>query len=81
MYAHLNPTFDEAATPAEAPCVLSPGELDAMEQRAQGVGGSYIHVPTVLEMAQRDVPALLAEVRRLRAWCEERLEAAACVGG
>lgn len=50
---------------------LSPGELDAIEQRARSVGGSYIHVPTVLAMAQHDVPALLAEVRRLRALQEE----------
>lgn len=45
---------------------LSPGELAEIEQRARGVGGSVIHVPTVLALAQRDVPALLAEVRRLR---------------
>ena len=50
---------------------LSPGELDAIEQRARSVGGSYIHVPTVLTIAQHDVPALLAEVRRLRALREE----------
>lgn len=50
---------------------LSPGELDAIEQRARSVGGSYIHVATVLAMAQSDVPALLAEVRRLQARWEE----------
>ena len=46
---------------------LSPGELAAIEQRARGVGGSYIHVPTVIALARHDVPALLAEVRRLQA--------------
>ena len=51
--------------------LLAPGELAAIEQRARGVGGSYIHVPTVLALAQQDVPALLAEVRRLRARLEE----------
>jgi hypothetical protein len=54
---------------------LAPGELAAIEQRARGVGGSYIHVPTVLALAQRDVPALLAEVRRLQA-CVREMEAA-----
>ncbi len=51
--------------------LLAPGELAAIEQRARGVGASYIHVPTVLALAQHDVPALLAEVRRLRARLEE----------
>lgn len=46
---------------------LAPKDLAAIEQRARGVGGSYIHVPTVLALAQHDVPALLAEVRRLQA--------------
>lgn len=58
----------ENRTPAAR--LLPPGELAAIEQRARGVGGSYIHVPTVLALAQSDVPALLAEVRRLR----ERLQ-------
>lgn len=49
------------------PCLMAPGELAAIEQRARGVGGSYIHVPTVRALAQHDVPALLAEVRRLQA--------------
>lgn len=44
---------------------LAPGDLAAIEQRARAVGGSCIHVPTVLALAQHDVPALLAEVRRL----------------
>lgn len=48
-----------------------PVELAAIEQRARGVGGSYIHVPTVLALAQSDVPALLAEVRRLRERVQE----------
>jgi hypothetical protein len=50
------------------PCLrlLAAGELAAIEQRARGVGGSYIHVPTVLALARQDVPALLAEVRRLK---------------
>lgn len=50
---------------------LAPGDLAAIEQRARGVGGSYIHVPTVLALAQHDVPALLAEVRRLQARVRE----------
>jgi hypothetical protein len=54
----------EKRTPAAR--LLAPGELAAIEQRARGVGASYIHVPTVLALAQSDVPALLAEVRRLR---------------
>lgn len=49
------------------PRLLAPGELAAIEQRARGVGASYIHVPTVLALARHDVPALLAEVRRLQA--------------
>ncbi|HEU0076780.1 MAG TPA: hypothetical protein VFQ76_03970 [Longimicrobiaceae bacterium] len=57
---------------------LAPGELAAIEQRARGVGGSYIHVPTVLALAQHDVPALLAEVRRLQA-CVREMEAAEAV--
>ena len=52
--------------------LLSPGELAAIEQRARGVGASYIHVPTMLALAQQDVPALLAEVRRLQAQLRER---------
>lgn len=59
----------ENRTPAAR--LLAPGELAAIEQRARGVGGSYIHVPTVLALAKHDVPALLAEVRRLRARLEE----------
>lgn len=54
----------ENRTPAAR--LLPPGELAAIEQRARGVGASYIHVPTVLALAQADVPALLAELRRLR---------------
>jgi len=50
---------------------LAPVDLAAIEQRARSVGGSYIHVPTVLALAQRDVPALLAEVRRLQARVRE----------
>jgi hypothetical protein len=50
---------------------LAPVDLADIEQRARGVGGSYIHVPTVLALAQRDVPALLAEVRRLQARVRE----------
>ncbi|MET0399362.1 MAG: hypothetical protein ABW277_21410 [Longimicrobiaceae bacterium] len=50
---------------------LAPGDLAAIEQRARGVGGSYIHVPTVLALARHDVPALLAEVRRLQACVRE----------
>lgn len=46
--------------------LLAPAELAAIEQRARGMGGSYIHVPTVLALAQHDVPVLLAEVRRLQ---------------
>jgi hypothetical protein len=59
----------ENRTPAAR--LLAPGDLAAIEQRARGVGGSYIHVPTVLALAQHDVPALLAEVRRLRARLDE----------
>ena len=59
----------ENRTPAAR--LLAPGELAAIEQRARGVGASYIHVPTVLALAKHDVPALLAEVRRLRARLEE----------
>ena len=57
---------------------LAPGELAAIEQRARGVGGSYIHVPTVLALARHDVPALLAEVRRLQE-CIREMEAADAV--
>ncbi len=56
---------------------LAPGDLAAIEQRARGVGGSYIHVPTVLTLAQHDIPALLAEVRRLQARVPEMVAAEA----
>ncbi|HEX2187875.1 MAG TPA: hypothetical protein VHG51_03205 [Longimicrobiaceae bacterium] len=65
MYEDRCTLRDDPEAPG-APRLLSTGELAEIEQRARGVGGSVIHVPTVLALAQRDVPALLAEVRRLR---------------
>lgn len=46
---------------------LTARDLAAMEERARSIGATnYIHLDTVLAIAREDVPALLAEVRRLR---------------
>lgn len=81
MYESRRFTAGRAAAAPGDPCRLSPGELAEIEQRARGVGGSTIHVPTVLALAQRDVPALLAEVRRLHSAREEPAAAVAAAAG
>lgn len=47
---------------------LTPWQLEAIEERARSVGhASCIHLPTLRAVAREDVPALLAEIHRLRA--------------
>ena len=53
---------------AVAEHALTPRELASIEERARSVGcTNYVQMDTVFTLAREDVPALLAEVRRLRA--------------
>ncbi|HEV2147316.1 MAG TPA: hypothetical protein VGR37_07920 [Longimicrobiaceae bacterium] len=61
-------TAPEGAT--RDPGRLTPRELASIEERARSLGGNYVNVAAAMTLARHDVPALLAEVRRLR----ERLE-------
>jgi hypothetical protein len=54
-----------------ATCIgLTSRELSSIEERARSLGGNYVNVATAMTLAQQDVPALLAEVRRLQEMLE-----------